>query len=73
MVLGQIGPKLWFPWQQKTPIDLEWENNVSTFSLLFLVRLFSNLQVTRIGVKSGISMNFSQIGPLPMELGTLRV
>ena len=23
-VLGQIGSKLWFPWQQKAPIDLKW-------------------------------------------------
>ena len=23
-VLGQIGSKLWFPWQQKAPIDLLW-------------------------------------------------
>ena len=23
-VLGQIGSKLWFPWQQKNPIDLQW-------------------------------------------------
>ena len=23
-VLGQIGSKLWFPWQQKVPIDLQW-------------------------------------------------
>ena len=24
MVLGQIGSNLWFPWQQKAPIDLKW-------------------------------------------------
>ena len=23
-VLGQIGSKPWFPWQQKAPIDLQW-------------------------------------------------
>ena len=23
-VLGQIGSKLWFPWQQKAPVDLKW-------------------------------------------------
>ena len=23
-VLGQVGSKLWFPWQQKAPIDLQW-------------------------------------------------
>ena len=25
-VLRQIGTKLWFPWQQKAPIDLQWGN-----------------------------------------------
>ena len=35
-VLGQIGSKLWFPWQQKPPLTYSWENNVSTFSWLFL-------------------------------------
>ena len=37
-VLGQIGLKLWFPWQQKTPINLQWGNDVSTFSQFFLIR-----------------------------------
>ena len=23
-ILGQIGSKLWFPWQQKAPVDLKW-------------------------------------------------
>ena len=35
-VLGQIGSKLWFPWQQKPPLTYNGENNVSTFSRLFL-------------------------------------
>ena len=31
-VLGKIGSKLWFPWQQKLPLTYNGENNVSTFS-----------------------------------------
>ena len=47
------------------------ENDVSTFSLLFFIMSFSNLQVRRIGIKSRTSSNFSQIWPLPTELGAL--
>ena len=36
-VLGQIGSKLWFPWQQKTPLTYNGENDVSTFSRLFFI------------------------------------
>ena len=35
-VLGQIGSKLWFPWQHKPPLTYNGENNVSTFSRLFV-------------------------------------
>ena len=35
-VLGQIGSKLSFPWQQKPPLIYNGENNVSTFSRLFV-------------------------------------
>ena len=34
-ILGQIGSKLWFPWQQKPPLTYNGENSVSTFSRLF--------------------------------------
>ena len=34
-VLGQIGSKLWFPWQQKPPLTYNGENNGSTFSRFF--------------------------------------
>ena len=61
-VLGQIGLKLWFPWQQKAPID---------FSQLFLIRFFLYLQVTRTCIKSRRSLTLGQIGPLTMELATL--
>ena len=36
-VLGQIGSKLWFLWQQKPPLTYNGENNVSTFSRLFVI------------------------------------
>ena len=35
-VLGQIGSKLWFPWQQKAPIDLQWGKRcLHLFSVVF--------------------------------------
>ena len=47
------------------------ENDVSTFSRLFLVRSFLYLQVTRTCIKSQTSSNFGQIGPLTRELAAL--
>ena len=71
-VLGQIGLKLWFPWQQKTPpLTYNGENGVSTFSRLLLIRSFLSLQVTRTCIKSRTSSNFGQIGPLTTELAAL--
>ena len=70
-VLGQIGSKLLFHGNKKCPLTYNGENNVSTFSLLFFIRSFSNLQITRTGIKSRTSLNFGQIRPLPTELGAL--
>ena len=70
-VLGQIGSKLWFPWQQKPPLTYSGENNVSTFSRLFFIWSFLYLQVTRTCIKSRTSSNFCQIGPLTTELYAL--
>ena len=70
-VMGQIGSKLWFPWQQKAPLTYNGENDVSTFSRLLLIRSFSYLQVTRTCIKSRTSSNFSQIGLLTTELAAL--
>ena len=40
-VLGQIGSKLWFPWQQKAPIDLQWGKwCLHLFSVVFDPILF---------------------------------
>ena len=40
-VLGQIGSKLWFPWQQKAAIDLQWGKwCLHLFSVIFDLILF---------------------------------
>ena len=40
-VLGWIGSKLWFPWQQKAPIDLQWRKRcLHLFSVVFDPILF---------------------------------
>ena len=40
-VLGQIGSNLWFPWQQKVPIDLQWGKRCRhRFSVVFYPILF---------------------------------
>ena len=70
-VLGQIGSKLWFPWQQKAPIDLLRGKRCLHLSRLFLIRSFLYLQVTRTFIKSRTSSNFGQIEPLTTELATL--
>ena len=72
-VLGQIGSKLWFPWQQKPQLTYNGENNVSTFSRLIVIWYFLYLQVTRTCIKSSTSSNFCQIGPLTTELYALSV
>ena len=57
-----------FHGNRKHPLTYNGENDVSTFSLLFLIRLFLYLQVTRTCIRSWMSTNFGQIGPLTMEL-----
>ena len=47
------------------------ENDVSTFSRLFLIRSFLYLQVKRPWIKSWMSSNFGQIRPLTTELAAL--
>ena len=44
-----------FHGNRKCPLTYNGENDVSTFSLLFLFRSFSNLQVMRTGIKSQTS------------------
>ena len=62
-----------FHGNRKRPWTYNGENDVSTFSLLFFIKSFSNLQVMRTGIKSRTSLNFNQIGPLPTELGALSI
>ena len=56
---------------RRTPLTYNEENDVSTFSSLLLIRSFLYLQVTRTCIKSRMSSNFSEIGPLTMELAAL--
>ena len=55
------------------PLTYNGENDVSTFSWLFLIRSFLYLPVTRTCIKSWMSSNFGQIGPLTTELAALEV
>ena len=67
-VLGQIGSKLWFPWQQKAPIVLQWRKRcLHLFSVVFdpiLFILAGNKDMHKISDES----NLGQIGPLTTEL-----
>ena len=56
---------------RKPTLTYNGENGVSTFSWLFLIRSFLNLQVTRTCLKSRMSSNFGQIEPLNTELVAL--
>ena len=60
-----------FHGKRKRPLTYNGENDVSTFCQLFLIRFFLYLQVTRTCIKSWMSSNFGQIGPLTMELAAL--
>ena len=62
-----------FHGNRKSPLTCNGENDVSTFSRLFLIRSFLYLQVMRTCIKSQTSLNFGQIGPLTMELAALEV
>ena len=53
-----------FHGNRKPLLTYNGENDVATFSQLFLIRSFSYLQVTRTCIKSRTRSNFGQIGPL---------
>ena len=55
----------------ETPLTYNGENDVSTFSRLFMIRSFLYLPVMRTCIKSWVSSNFGQIGPLTTELAAL--
>ena len=56
---------------RKPPLTYNGENGVSTFSLLLFIRSFLYLQVMRTCIKSRMSSNFGQNGPLTKELAAL--
>ena len=56
---------------RKLPLTYNRENDVSMLGPSVLIRSLSNLQLIRTGIKSQMSSNFGQIGPLPSELGAL--
>ena len=67
-ILGQTGSKFCFPRQPKAPIDLQWENALTVITPLLLIGSSLNLQVTRTGIKSQISLIWGQVGLLALEL-----
>ena len=68
---GRLDKNSGFHGNSKPPLTYNRENDVSTFSQLFLIRSFLYLQVTRTCIKSRTSSNFSQIGQLTTELAAL--
>ena len=68
---GRLGQNSGFHGNRKPPFTYNWENGVSNFSQLLLIRSFLYLQVTRTCIKSQTSSNFGQIGPLTTELAAL--
>ena len=69
---GSLDPNSGFHGNRK-PLTYNGENDVSTFSWLFLIRSFLYLQATRTWIKSRTSSNLGQIGPLTTELAALEV
>ena len=68
---GRLDQNSGFHGNKKAPLTYNGENDVSTFSRLFLIRSFLYLQVTRTCIKSRTSLNFGQIGSLTTELAAL--
>ena len=68
---GRLDQNSGFHGNRKPPLTYNGENDVSTFSRLFLIQSFLYLQVTSTCIKSRTSSNFSQIGPLTTELAAL--
>ena len=68
---GRFDQNSGFHGNRKPQLTYNGENNVSTFSWLFLIRSFLYLQVTRTGIKSRTSSNLGQVGPQTTELAAL--
>ena len=71
-VWGRLDQNSVFHGNRKPPLTYNGENDVSTFSWLFLIRSFLYLQVMRTCIKSRTSSNFGHIGPLTTELAALQ-
>ena len=50
-VLGQIGSKFSFPWQQKAPTEENGENDVHLFSVVFDPTLLKGPDLTLAGLR----------------------
>ena len=70
---GRLDQNSSFHDNRKPPLTYNWENDVSTFSWLFLIWSFLYLLVTRTCIKSWTSSNFGPIGTLTRELDALEV
>ena len=73
MFWGRLDQNSGFHGNRKPPLTYNGENDVSTFSRLFLIRSFLYLLVTRTCIKSRTSSNFSQSESLTRELAALEV
>ena len=60
-----------FHGNRKHPLTYNGENNVSMLTPSVLI--WSNVHVTRTGIKSRMNSNFGHIGPLPLKLDALSV
>ena len=70
---GRLDQNSGFHGNRKPPLTYNGENDVSTFSRLFLIWSFLYLQVMRTCIKSRTSSIFGEIGPLTTELAALEV
>ena len=68
---GRLDQNSGFHGNRKPLLTYNGENDVSTFSWLFLIQSFQYLQVMRTCIKSRTSSNFDQIGQLTTELAAL--
>ena len=68
---GKLDQNSGFHGNRKRPLTYNGENDVATFSQLFLIWFFLYLQVMRTCIKSLTRLNFGPIGPLTIELAAL--
>ena len=70
---GRLDQNSGFHGNRNPELTCNGENDVFTFSRLFLIRSFLYLRLTRTCIKSRTSSNFGHIGPLSTELAALEV